>query len=449
MSLAPTLSLEEASRRTWDVAIVGAGPAGALAARETARRGAGVLLVDQASFPRWKVCGCCLNGRALGALEAAGLGGLAKARRAVPLEAIALTAGGRSARVALSGSVALSRETFDAALVGEAMRAGAAFLPQTRAALPPEDAGAPGDIRLLELVQGPATTIVRTRCVLAADGLGGKLLARAGVSAAPSAPGSRIGAGTGLTEAPAFYRPGIVYMACGEHGYAGLVRLEDGRLDVAAALDASRVRACGGPGQAVVPLLAEAGWPIIPSLETAAWRGTAALTRRARRCAARRLFVLGDAAGYVEPFTGEGMAWALASALALAPLAVRAARRRQPTLADAWTAWWPGAPWPAGGPPSCCATRCLPAPWSACWAACPPSPSPSCACSTRGAWRCEQAGALSPSPHRPCPPTCETPPGRSLLLLLLLVHAVAALAVADAQDGGQRHLQGGQLLLPG
>jgi flavin-dependent dehydrogenase len=36
------------------------------------------------------------------------------------------------------------------------------------------------------------------------------------------------------------------------------------------------------------------------------------------------LFVIGDAAGYVEPFTGEGMAWALAAADGLAPLAARA-----------------------------------------------------------------------------------------------------------------------------
>jgi flavin-dependent dehydrogenase len=41
--------------------------------------------------------------------------------------------------------------------------------------------------------------------------------------------------------------------------------------------------------------------------------------------AAHRLFAAGDAAGYVEPFTGEGMAWAVASAAALAPIAARAA----------------------------------------------------------------------------------------------------------------------------
>jgi flavin-dependent dehydrogenase len=62
------------------------------------------------------------------------------------------------------------------------------------------------------------------------------------------------------------------------------------------------------------------------------------LTRRASRLAAERVFALGDAAGYVEPFTGEGMAWALASAEAVAPLAEAAARRWHPDLARTWAA---------------------------------------------------------------------------------------------------------------
>ena len=41
------------------------------------------------------------------------------------------------------------------------------------------------------------------------------------------------------------------------------------------------------------------------------WHGTPGLTRRTRPLARDRLFYLGDAAGYVEPFTGEGIAWAL------------------------------------------------------------------------------------------------------------------------------------------
>jgi flavin-dependent dehydrogenase len=78
--------------------------------------------------------------------------------------------------------------------------------------------------------------------------------------------------------------------------------------------------------------------PPVPGLAGLAWRGTPALTRRATRLAGERLFVLGDAAGYVEPFTGEGMAWALAGGLAVAPLAAEAARRWRPSLARAWAA---------------------------------------------------------------------------------------------------------------
>jgi menaquinone-9 beta-reductase len=172
--------------------------------------------------------------------------------------------------------------------------------------------------------------------VVAADGLGGALVARAGVGAAPAVPGARIGVGAVAAAAPAFYGPGAIFMACGPGGYLGLVRLEDGRLDLAAALDAAWVRDRGGPGPAAAALLAEAGWPAVAGLAELSWRGTPALTRRARRLAGERLFLVGDAAGYVEPFTGEGMAWALAAGAAVAPLAARAAGRWHPALAGEW-----------------------------------------------------------------------------------------------------------------
>ena len=53
----------------FDALVIGAGPAGAVAARELARRGASVLLVDKSRFPRPKVCGCCVNGAAVGTLK--------------------------------------------------------------------------------------------------------------------------------------------------------------------------------------------------------------------------------------------------------------------------------------------------------------------------------------------------------------------------------------------
>ena len=329
--LAQTLSLAAAARH-WDVIVVGAGPAGSLTAGLLARTGLAVLLVEQANLPRGKVCGCCLNGSALNTLAAAGLGDLAAACGAVPLTRLRLAASGGMAEVALTG-VALSREALDVALARAAVTAGAHFLPRTRAAL----GGVVDGGRTLLLHQGDATTETRAAVVVAADGLGGKLLARAGVAEAPPDCGARLGAGVVLDQGPAFYEPGIVFMACGAGGYVGLVRLEDGRLDLAAALDAAVVR--GGVGGAACRVLQAAGFPVPAGLATAPWRGTMPLTRRARRLAAlERIFIVGDAAGYVEPFTGEGMAWALAGGAALAPLAARAARAWDPALEEQWAA---------------------------------------------------------------------------------------------------------------
>ncbi|MGY8777800.1 MAG: NAD(P)/FAD-dependent oxidoreductase, partial [Longimicrobiales bacterium] len=50
-----------------------------------------------------------------------------------------------------------------------------------------------------------------------------------------------------------------------------------------------------------------------------------------------RLFRIGDAAGYVEPFTGEGMGWALASAVDSAPYVASAVERWDDRLGREWT----------------------------------------------------------------------------------------------------------------
>src|SRR5438132_14182323 len=93
MSIAPTLELKQAGDRCWDVVVIGAGPAGAMAARQLARMGKSVLLVDKAYFPRWKVCGCCLNAGALATLRAAGLGKLATQCGAGAIQNVLLSAG--------------------------------------------------------------------------------------------------------------------------------------------------------------------------------------------------------------------------------------------------------------------------------------------------------------------------------------------------------------------
>jgi flavin-dependent dehydrogenase len=332
MNVAASLTAEEAARRRWDAVVVGAGPAGTLAACCLARRGLAVLLVDRMEFPRWKVCGCCLNGAALAALSTAGLGALPAECGARALEGIVLAARGRLARLSLDRGVIVSREALDAALVRAAIAAGAAFLPRTTATLGEVSA----DGRAVSLDSSGSTVITRAGVIIAADGLGGRLLARGDPDASRPVAGARVGAGVVTDDAPAFYQPGTIYMACGAGGYAGLVRLEDGRLDVAAALDVEQVRAGHGPGPSVVHLLQEVGWPVPPGLASLNWKGTPPLTRQAKYLAAERVFATGDAAGYIEPFTGEGIARALTAGLLVAPIAVRAARRWDAALEREW-----------------------------------------------------------------------------------------------------------------
>lgn len=322
----------------YDVAVVGAGVAGAVAAFRLARRDLKVLLVDKADWPRDKVCGGCVNAAALQAFAAAGLEGVAAIGQ--PYTEMQLAAGGARARFPLPAGRAVSRQRLDASLVEAALAAGVDFRPATNAAL----GLAWSDARILQLRRGGERTAVRARLILACDGLKSRLLESAwagrerfsaGARSAP--PDSRIGAGALLADAPDTYAPGIIHMACAEHGYVGLVRVEDNRLNIGAALDPVWVKRIGGPAVAVERILASAGLPSLPGLADARWRGTPQLTRSHDRLGAERLFALGDAAGYVEPFTGEGMAWAVAGAAAVEPFAVAAVANWHDGLAHAWS----------------------------------------------------------------------------------------------------------------
>jgi flavin-dependent dehydrogenase len=316
-----TLDPDRAAGHPWHVAVIGAGPAGALAARQVAAAGLRVLLVDRKSFPRPKVCGGCLNGKGLAALESAGLGGLVDRLGGIDLESFEFRLGGRVSRIALPAGKALARDVLDAALVEEAIEAGAEFLPATTATVEPGS----GVERVVRLSRQGRRTTVRARVVVAAAGLGGSCLGREPGLRARVAAGSRLGAGCAVAQYPEAYGRGTIHMAVGRRGYVGLVRVRGGLLNVAAALDRDFVRTMGGPAGAAAAVLDEAGAPPVPALAGSSWQGTVALTRRTRPVAGHRLFLIGDAAGYVEPFTGEGMGAALTSAMAAAPLIIRGA----------------------------------------------------------------------------------------------------------------------------
>ena len=55
MKLAATIEPERAADAQWDAVVVGAGPAGSIAARQLALLGLRTLLVERKAFPRNKV----------------------------------------------------------------------------------------------------------------------------------------------------------------------------------------------------------------------------------------------------------------------------------------------------------------------------------------------------------------------------------------------------------
>ncbi|MEC8214529.1 MAG: FAD-dependent oxidoreductase [Cyanobacteriota bacterium] len=319
---------------SWDVIVIGAGVAGGLAAFDCARRGLRVLLVEKRSFPRWKVCGCCFNANAMAALTAAGLPDLFSDQGAVPLDQLRLGWGGRTLNLALPGGWALSRERFDQALVNAAQAAGATVRFQTGAVL--EEMSALGRMVRLRPAGGASAERIQARVVLVAAGLQHQVLATSHPASADSTPGSRIGAGCLISDEEGLFESGAIHMAIGRSGYVGLVRREDGALNLAAAFDRIAVQSSGGVTHAAELVLRQAGFPLPHSLETSRWQLTPALTRRADVFSGDRFLLLGDATGYVEPFTGEGMAWALAAGAAVAPFVQEAQGEWTTDLEHRW-----------------------------------------------------------------------------------------------------------------
>jgi flavin-dependent dehydrogenase len=219
----------------------------------------------------------------------------------------------------------LSREALDAALVRAAIAAGAEWLPLTAVR---------GIVEHLDGVSLLADTVpegsVRLEAAVAvvAAGLADaiRVTADAGPPHDPPRPGrrisptSRIGLGATLPADAADLPAGELVMATSRAGYAGIVRLEDGRLDLAAAVDRGRLGDAESPAALLASVIAEASGrlplPIdIRAVARAIVRATPPLTRQApvRAGPHGRVLRAGDAAGYVEPFTGEGIGWALTS----------------------------------------------------------------------------------------------------------------------------------------
>ena len=181
----------------WDVAVVGAGPAGASAAREAALAGARVVLLERAAFPRYKTCGGGLIGLSRDALPE---GFELPVREWI--DAITFTQQGRKERTKRDrdgGMLALvNRTDFDHALVKAAVGAGVELRegavvtgveqaeaaetstegPVTRDPVATDPVAAPEAVVSLTLADGSR---VRARAVVGADGSASRVARHVGV----------------------------------------------------------------------------------------------------------------------------------------------------------------------------------------------------------------------------------------------------------------------------
>jgi len=300
----PVSSIDAASAagKVWDVIVIGGGLAGSIAARGLAASGCRTLLVERTTFPRPKVCGCCLGSLAARTLDAIGLDGLLDDCAARPLHAVHLRAGDTPARIPLHGVVGLSRETLDQRLAAEARDAGAELLLETRAEATPD-----GTVRLHA---GEAVHEARARVVVLAAGLRSHDASNASRSGR-----TLLGIGAVVADHGGAYPDGVVQMAIDRAGYVGVAPLEDGRLTIASAIRADAVKQWS-PRGAVERILAGAGLGDLVPTE-ARFTGVPPLRRHRTRVQSGRILAVGDAAGFVEPITGEGMSWAIATGAAV------------------------------------------------------------------------------------------------------------------------------------
>lgn len=315
----------------WDAIVIGAGPGGSVAASLLARRGHSVLLVDRATMPRAKVCGCCLAPAGADALRAAGLRSVLDGSLSV--NSCAIHAGRRAVRLSIRTYLVIDRATMDHRLARSAADAGARLILGCNARV-----RADGAVTLHHAGSAdapPPAPRLTGRVVLVADGLAGTSLDDLSEFAWRIRPTSRMGIGATLSQSPMPLARGEMTMLTHRSGYLGLVRLPSGAIDAAAALDPRAIREFGGPATLIAEIIEACGGDA-RVCDGARWRGAPLLTRRRSRVESEGIMVLGDAAGYVEPFTGEGMTWAILDAVAAAAIASDRIRGR--VNAGAWSA---------------------------------------------------------------------------------------------------------------
>ena len=283
-----------------------------------------------------EVCGATLN---RGSRVTAGwgrIGRLLEDSGAHSLGTLRLGGWARQLDVPLNETVALSRIAFDSAMIRAATKAGALFV---QGVVVKPGALVEGG-RTLSVRIGDKQAEITAKVVIAADGLSSGMMAGAGVPSETLRSRKRplIGLGAVLPGQTSGFPAGVIHMAVGDEGYVGFVRVEDGSLNAAAAVSPRHSGRQGHPPHSSTPYCVKLVGRRSTETSDLKWTGTPELTRRPHRPGAERVFAVGDAGGYLEPFTGEGMYWALAGASLLAPLAAQATENWTMSLLDDWTA---------------------------------------------------------------------------------------------------------------
>ncbi len=324
-----------------DALIVGLGPAGSATAIHLARRGYRVLAVDRASFPRHKPCAEYLSPEAVRFLDRLGVVEALEADGATPLEGCQVfgPAGSRltgrfaaaPVRPFRATGLSVARWTLDRHLVEAAREAGVAIAERTALeALRFEGAAVRG-----ATLRGRAGNrqAVEAGIVVGADGLH-SLVARC-------LGGRRFGAPARVAfvahVAGVADLDGLAELHVGREGYAGLNRIGGGPGDWTSrrpvanlALVVPKRRAAEARGRVEEFFFAEL--ERFPELRGRIPRRgllrpvqvTGPFAARARRVAADGALLVGDAAEFFDPFTGDGILSALRGAELAAAAVARA-----------------------------------------------------------------------------------------------------------------------------
>lgn len=326
-----------------DVLVVGGGPGGSAAAYHLARHGVDVTVVEKAAFPREKVCGDGLTPRGVAALLRMGVDtsdpgfersvGLRVYTRAATLELP-----WPDLREWPDYGLVRTRRDLDALLAGRARAAGARVLERTEALEPILEEGW---VRGARVSNGDGPDEIRARTVIAADGASSRFAQRAGVRRDPTRPlGIAARRYYRVSRRPGPWLESWLDLWDGSSllpGYGWIFPVSDGTLNVGAGL-LSTFKEFGRISaqrlfDGFVGLLPEE-WEIgEENAEGELRSGPLPMGINRSPQAVPGMLVVGDAAGAVNPFNGEGIAYAMESAEIAAELTHDALLNDRPALA--------------------------------------------------------------------------------------------------------------------